>query len=122
MTTDGNRLRPQDLVHVTQERVGDAVVLTVSGEVDLLSASVLGDGITEALAGTPALLVIDLTDVSFLASIGITALLEARRGAGAGTRVRVVAPEHSVVARTLRLTGLRETLAVTATRDAALAR
>ncbi|NBH09964.1 anti-sigma factor antagonist [Amycolatopsis sp. SID8362] len=122
VTTDGNRLRPQDLVHVTQERVGDAVVLTVSGEVDLLSASVLGDGITEALAGTPALLVIDLTDVSFLASIGITALLEARRGAGAGTRVRVVAPEHSVVARTLRLTGLRETLAVTATRDAALAR
>ncbi|MBE1501789.1 anti-anti-sigma factor [Amycolatopsis lexingtonensis] len=122
MTADGNRLRPQDLVTVTQERVGDATVLTVSGEVDLLSASVLSDGITEALADPPELLVIDLTGVSFLASIGITALLEARRGAGNGTRVRVVAPEHSVVARTLELTGLHETLAVTATRDAALAR
>ncbi|WP_225440123.1 STAS domain-containing protein [Amycolatopsis eburnea] len=122
MTTDGNRLRPQDLVKVTHERVGDAAVLTVSGEVDLLSASVLGDGITEALADPPVLLVVDLTGVSFLASIGITALLEARRRAGAGTRVRVVAPEDSVVARTLQLTGLRETLAVTATRDAALAR
>ncbi|WP_370967303.1 STAS domain-containing protein [Amycolatopsis sp. cg9] len=121
MSTDGNRLRPQDLVNVTRERIGDAVVLVVSGEVDLLSASVLSDAITGVLADPPRLLVVDLTEVSFLASIGITALLEARRGAGAGTRVRVVAPERSVVARTLQLTGLRETLAVTATRDAALA-
>ncbi|MEU7786581.1 STAS domain-containing protein [Amycolatopsis sp. NPDC049159] len=122
MSTDGNRLRPQDLVRVTPERVGGAVVLDVAGEVDLLSASVLSEGITAALADPPELLVIDLTGVSFLASIGITALLEARRSAGTATRVRVVAPERSVVARTLQLTGLREALAVTATRDEALAR
>jgi len=122
VSTDGNRLRPQDLVRVTPERVGGAVVLDVAGEVDLLSASVLSEGITAALADPPELLVIDLTGVSFLASIGITALLEARRGAGTATRVRVVAPERSVVARTLQLTGLREALAVTATRDEALAR
>ncbi|WP_318306338.1 STAS domain-containing protein [Amycolatopsis solani] len=122
MTTDGNRMRPQDLVRVTPERTGDAVVLTVSGEIDLLSASVLSNAITEALADPPGLLVLDLSGVSFLASIGITALLEARHGAGHGTRVRVVAPEGSVVARTLQLTGLREALGVTTTRDAALAR
>ncbi|MEV6876690.1 STAS domain-containing protein [Amycolatopsis sp. NPDC051128] len=121
MTADGSRLRPQDLLRVTAHHPGDAVLLAVSGEVDLLSAPVLEAEVAAALAATPKLLVIDLTEVSFLASIGITALLNARRAAGAGTGVRVVAPEDGVVARTLRLTGLHETLAVVATRADALA-
>jgi anti-sigma B factor antagonist len=122
MTADGSRLRPQDLMRVTVHRPGDAVLLAVSGEVDLLSAPVLAGEITAALAETPALLAIDLSEVSFLASIGMTVLLKARREAGATTGVRVVAPEHSVVERTLRLTGLYEALAVVATRADALAR
>ena len=121
MTADGNRLRPQDLLRVTPLHSDGAVVLAAAGEVDLLSAPVLSEAITTALADAPALLVVDLTEVSFLASIGITVLLEARRAAGSGTRVRVVAPEHGVVSRTLQLTGLHEALAVTATRDDALA-
>jgi anti-sigma B factor antagonist len=120
VAADGNRVRPQDLLRVTAHDAGGAVVLAVAGEVDLLSASVLGDGVTAALAGAPELLVIDLSDVSFLASIGITVLLEARREAGTATRVRVVAPAGGVVNRTLELTGLHEALAVTTTRDAAL--
>jgi len=117
---DGNRIRPQDLLRVTAHSADGAVVLAVAGEVDLLSAPVLSDEIGTALTGAPELLVIDLTEVSFLASIGITVLLEARRSAGAGTRVRVVAPEHGVVNRTLRLTGLHEALAVADTRAEAL--
>ncbi|MFF1611510.1 STAS domain-containing protein [Amycolatopsis sp. NPDC058278] len=118
MTAESNRIRPQDLLRVTAHHSGGAVVLAVAGEVDLLSAPVLGDGVTTALADAPELLVIDLSEVSFLASIGITVLLEARRQAG--TRIRVVAPEDGVVNRTLRLTGLHEALAVTTTRDDAL--
>jgi anti-anti-sigma factor len=121
VTADGNRLRPQDLLRVTPLHSDGAIVLAAAGEVDLLSAPVLSEAITTALADAPALLVVDLTEVSFLASIGITALLEARRTAGDRTRVRVVAPEHGVVSRTLQLTGLHETLAVTTTRDDALA-
>ncbi len=120
MTADGNRVRPQDLLRVTAHHTGGTVVLAVAGEVDLLSAPVLGDAVTTALADAPELLVIDLTEVSFLASIGITVLLEARRTAGSGTRIRVVAPETGVVHRTLRLTGLLEALAVAVTRDDAL--
>jgi anti-anti-sigma factor len=120
VTADGNRVRPQDLLRVTAHDSGGAVVLAVAGEVDLLTAPVLSEGITDALAGAPELLVIDLSDVSFLASIGMTVLLEARREAGTATRVRVVAPEDGVVNRTLGLTGLHETLAVTTTRDDAL--
>ncbi|WP_410588240.1 STAS domain-containing protein [Amycolatopsis sp. lyj-23] len=120
MAIDGNRVRPQDLLRVTAHHSGGHVVLAVAGEVDLLSAPVLGDGVTAALAEAPELLVIDLSEVSFLASIGITVLLEARREAGSRTRVRVVAPERGVVNRTLQLTGLHEALAVAATRDEAL--
>lgn len=121
MTADGNRVRPQDLLRVTAHHSGGAVVLAVAGEIDLLSAPVLGEAVTTALADAPELLVVDLSEVSFLASIGITVLLEARREAGAGTRVRVVAPEASVVNRTLSLTGLHEALAVATTREDALA-
>ncbi|WP_039912374.1 STAS domain-containing protein, partial [Amycolatopsis vancoresmycina] len=72
MTADGPRLRPQDLLRVTAHPTGDAVVLAAAGELDLLSAPVLGDEVATALAGAPALLVIDLSEVTFLASIGIT--------------------------------------------------
>ncbi|MET8852784.1 STAS domain-containing protein [Amycolatopsis sp. NPDC004625] len=121
MTADRPRIRPQDLLSVTAHPSGDAVVLAAAGELDLLSASVLDDAIATALAGAPALLVIDLSEASFLASIGITTLVEARRNAGPGTRVRVVAPEGGVVHRTLGLTGLHDALAVATTRAAALA-
>jgi len=120
VTAEGNQVRPQDLLRVTAHHSGGAVVLAVAGEVDLLSAPVLGSEVTAALAVAPDLLVIDLSEVSFLASIGITVLLEARREAGSGTRVRVVAPEAGVVHRTLRLTGLVEALAVAGTREDAL--
>lgn len=120
MTADSHRIRPEDLLQVTVLRSGDAVVLAVTGELDLLSASVLGGEVATALAGAPALLVIDLSEVSFLASIGITTLVEARRAAGPGTRVRVVAPETGVVHRTLGLTGLHDALAVATSRAAAL--
>ncbi|MDQ7803564.1 STAS domain-containing protein [Amycolatopsis sp. A133] len=120
MSADGNRVRPQDLLRVTAHHSEGTVVLAVAGEVDLLSAPMLGTEVTAALADAPELLVVDLSEVSFLASIGITVLLEARREAGTGTRVRVVAPEDGVVHRTLRLTGLHEALAVASTRDDAL--
>jgi anti-anti-sigma factor len=123
--TDSGEVRPQDLLRVTTlQPHGSAgtTLLEVVGEVDLLSASVLEDAIATALRSDPAVLVIDLTGVSFLASLGISALVKARRTAGSGTSVRVVAPERSVSARALELMGLIEALAVVPVRTEALAR
>jgi anti-sigma B factor antagonist len=125
VTAEPGRIRPQDLLRVTSHHFDDAddtVLLEASGEVDLHSASVLEEAVTAAVARTPALLVIDLTGVSFLASIGITVLLEARRVAGEGTQIRVVAGERGVVERTLQLTGVHETLGVVPSRADALIR
>ncbi|WP_244179980.1 STAS domain-containing protein [Amycolatopsis pretoriensis] len=122
MTADGGRVRPQDLLSVTVHRPGgEAEVLEVTGEVDLLSVQVLDDALAEALARGPALLVIDLTGVSFLASVGMTVLLKAHRQAGDATRLRVVAPARGTVGRALELTGLTDALGVTGTRADALA-
>jgi anti-sigma B factor antagonist len=121
VTADGGRVRPQDLLHVTVHRPdGGAEVLEVTGEVDLLSVEVLDDALVAAVAREPALLVIDLTGVSFLASVGMTVLLKAHRDAGSGTKLRVVAPGRSTVGRALELTGLTEALAVAGTRADAL--
>jgi len=120
VTADGGRVRPQDLLDVTVHRPdGEAEVLEVIGEVDLLSVEVLDDALAAALAREPGRLVIDLTGVSFLASVGMTVLLKAHRSAG-GTRLRVVAPDRGTVGRALELTGLTEALAVAGTRAEAL--
>lgn len=123
MTADGGPVRPQDLLHVEARRV-DAVagaeVLVVSGEVDLLSAGILETAIAAALGRGPALLVIDLTGVSFLASVGMTVLLKAHRDLGDTARLRVVTPERSTVGRALKLTGLNGALAVVGTLAEAL--
>jgi anti-sigma B factor antagonist len=122
VTADGGQVRPQDLLQVTAHRPGGvpgAELLEVSVEVDLFSARVLEEALTAATGREPALLVIDLTGVSFLASVGMTVLLKAHRDAGSTTRFRVVAPERSTVGRALELTGLTEVLGVVATRAAA---
>ncbi|MEU8637808.1 STAS domain-containing protein [Amycolatopsis sp. NPDC048633] len=125
MTAGEGRIRPRDLLRVTSRRpdVGfEAELLEVSGEVDLFSVQVLENAITEALGRDPALLVIDLTGVSFLASVGMTVLLKVYREAGRTTRLRVVTPERSTVGRALELTGLTEALAVAASQSDALSR
>jgi anti-sigma B factor antagonist len=120
VTADGSRVRPQDLLRVTERRVDAAEVLEVSGEVDLLSAEVLENALMAAVSREPAVLVVDLTGVSFLASVGMTVLLKAHRGVGKTTSIRVVSPERSTVGRALKLTGLTEALAVVDTRAEAL--
>ncbi|MEV4150948.1 STAS domain-containing protein [Amycolatopsis sp. NPDC049691] len=106
----------------TDSVTGDSLVLAVSGEVDLFSAPVFEEAVTAALGRGPRLLVIDLTGVGFLASVGMTILLKANRDGGRDLRVRVVAAERSAVARALELTGLTDILGVVPTRADALAR
>ncbi|SEF37396.1 anti-anti-sigma factor [Amycolatopsis pretoriensis] len=116
------RVPPQDLLRVTTHQSDDALVLQVDGELDLLSAPVLDAAVAAALESELKLLVIDLTGVTFLASIGMTILLRAHRGAGLTAGIRVVAAEGGTVARALELTGLSEALNVVPTRADALAR
>ncbi|MBL1076401.1 STAS domain-containing protein [Nocardia sp. 2] len=103
---------------VRTRSVGSAVVLSVSGEVDIVSAPKLSAGVAEALATESTVLVLDLAEVGFFGSAGLSVLVEASE-ASAGRKLRVVASPQ--VRRPVELTGLDGLLDVYGTLDEALA-
>jgi anti-sigma B factor antagonist len=104
-------------VHVEQH--GAAVVLRVTGELDLLTAPRLEESVDNALREQPQVLILDLSEVGFLASSGIAALVDAHQRGGKETEVRVVARGNATF-RPLELTGVTAKLAVHPTLDEAL--
>ncbi|OBF29436.1 hypothetical protein A5724_25685 [Mycobacterium sp. ACS1612] len=96
------------------------VVLSVCDAVDLLSAARFTEAIGDALAKTPAGIIVDLTDVNFLASIGMSVLVEAREQASCiSARFGVVA-EGAATRRPLKLLGIDAIVPLYATLDDAL--
>lgn len=84
-----------------------AHLVTVTGEVDMLTVRTLRQALAP-LAADPAvkLVVCDLSRVTFFGCAGVTALLDARSEmAGRGGRLRLVAREHAVM-RPLTVTGV----------------
>ncbi|MHA6801382.1 STAS domain-containing protein [Bounagaea algeriensis] len=90
---------------------GAAAVLAVTGEVDMVTAPRFEEALTSALAKRPAILVVDLEEVEFFASTGLSALMAAHQQAGADTAVRVVATNSAAV-RPLRTTALDRTIPI----------
>ena len=85
-TTDG----PQVLA-VTDERVGPATLVRCVGEIDLATVSGLRDRLARLQVDGPPHLVIDLTGVTFIDSLGLGALI------GAHKRARVLRGSFVVV-------------------------
>jgi anti-sigma B factor antagonist len=86
------------------ERLGDNVVVSVVGELDVFNAAEMVAGIEAAVPAEAHAAVIDLTGVGFLDStairtlFGLTSRLQDRR-----QRVLIVTPGGSTVLRTLQL-------------------
>ncbi|HLU56968.1 MAG TPA: STAS domain-containing protein [Pseudonocardia sp.] len=89
---------------LTRPRPG-AVVLTVRGEIDTLTAPEFTAATDELLTSSGEILVMDLTDVRFLASSGLAVLISAaHRAEDRGTRLRLVVTSRAV-RRPLEITG-----------------
>jgi anti-sigma B factor antagonist len=83
----------------------DATVVHVVGEIDTLTAPVLRAQLDEHLLIVP-LLVLDLSDVTFLGSAGLAVLVAAKDAADArGNKLRLVCGSR-IVTRALEATGL----------------
>jgi anti-sigma B factor antagonist len=106
-------------VTVRVERHGTAVVLRVAGELDLLTTPTLAEACDEALRARPPVLVIDLTSVTFLASVGMSAIVAAHEAGGDTTKVRVVGGTRETL-RPITVTGLDHLLSVYSELNAAL--
>jgi anti-sigma B factor antagonist len=113
----------EQLVTISREAVDDAVVVTVAGELDMLTTPRLRAAVSGALEeakGAPV--VLDLTRVTFLGSPGLAALVEAvRQAERRGGPLRIVVDNARPVIRPIELTGLDDVLALYGTVDAALA-
>jgi anti-anti-sigma factor len=107
------------LLRIERVARGDAWVLSLRGEVDLLTAPELTNAIDEVVRQPVPLLVIDLRAVTFLASAGLSALVEAQKRVPAQLDRLVVVADHAAVLRPLQLTGIDRTLTIVDTVEVA---
>jgi anti-sigma B factor antagonist len=59
----------------SEKRVGDAVLASAGGRIDLSNADAFKDALTAALAKTKSALVLDLSQVDYISSAGLRALM-----------------------------------------------
>jgi anti-sigma B factor antagonist len=95
---------------VDSERVGEAYRLSVSGELDLATRGILNEELRRVEAREPRRILLDLTDLTFIDSVGIAVLVAAhQRSTMDGTQLRVIAGDGQV-RDILELTGVMELL------------
>jgi anti-sigma B factor antagonist len=102
---------------VTVESAGTAdrlPLLRVSGEVDIQTSPILEEELTKVLDRGASSVLVDLSDVSFLDSTGLSVLVAGlKRCQGIGGALRLVSPRPNVL-RVLEITGLTEAFHVDA--------
>lgn len=101
------------LLHVTSRQLQTAVVISATGQVDLSTAQQLSTAVRTQFDGYAGLVVIDLSGVSFLGSIGLAVLLEAQNTAfDSGRTLRIVVGDGRTVRRAIDTAGLSDHLPV----------
>lgn len=107
-TTGALLLGPQ--LTIDRRPHGDWVLLSLEGELDLATAPRLAEAVDDASGES---VIVDLSAVSFMDSVGLRTLLQAREKLGTES-FHIVAPEGSA-RRLLRLTQLDGTFSVSDT-------
>ncbi|WP_199444268.1 anti-sigma factor antagonist [Umezawaea beigongshangensis] len=117
----GANARAEQTIDVVVDDRGDGVsVVSVGGEIDMVSAPELRSAVRAQLDGS-TVLVLDMTRVRFLGSAGLAVLVEAlQQSEHRGTAFSVVAEDRAVT-RPLIATGLGDVFSVFPTVDEALA-
>jgi len=117
----------EQLLRVSTDRVTSgqtrAVVVTVAGEVDLYTLDQFRGGLAAGFdqLGGGEVLVIDLTEVRFISSTGLQALVDvAEAMQGRREPLRIVVDHARPVIHPLKITGLAEILALFDTVEQAL--
>ncbi len=101
-------------VSASVHRDGPVTTVLVAGEIDVASRPVLDDAISGALGGDGTeSVVVDLSEVRFLDSSGIAALLRGRRLADEQAVAYRVTGAQDIVQRVLEMTGVWEHLSGT---------
>lgn len=116
ITTSG-AFRRSDVFTVQREDASAMVALFVRGVIDANTAPELAAAVDQVLAEVSSALIIDLTEVSFLASAGMTVLVKAKERSG--ERGFAVVADGPATSRPLSILGLDSELSLCASFDEA---
>ncbi|HWF71140.1 MAG TPA: STAS domain-containing protein [Mycobacterium sp.] len=108
-----------DPITTSLARREGVAVIRIGGEIDLSTAPAFEAAITGALDDDPPILVIELSEVSFMASIGLRILAAAHEKVSKSAQVAIVA-NNPATSRPMQLTGLDKVLSLYPTLDDAL--
>jgi anti-anti-sigma factor len=108
-------------LELERERRDDTIVIRARGELDLQTAATLCAPLDAAIRTRHARVLVDLADVRFCDSTGLRVLIGLTREAKVhSTRLVLVVPPDSGVARVIALTGAAEFLPLAPDRAAGL--
>lgn len=104
--SDARGASADELASFVTEHLDGGVVVRVCGEIDMLTTPKLRRLLAELIEARPRVVVLDLAAVSFFASSGLAALIEARDAAAEhGVPLHLACLSRSV-RRPLQITGL----------------
>jgi anti-anti-sigma factor len=112
---------PQLTLHEERPEPGMRV-LAASGEIHVSTAPQLAERLAASAADDVSWIVVDLTDVGFIDSTGLSVLLEAQRRVTRGAGALALVIVNPTVLRLFEITRLDSTFAIEPTRAGALAR
>jgi len=105
---------------VSRQSVHGVPVVAVSGEVDVYSAPKLSENLNQLLDAGTATIVVDLTEVAFLDSTGLGALIAARTATDKlGGSLPVVCTQDRIL-KLFTITGLDDVFSIFPTVDEAV--
>jgi anti-sigma B factor antagonist len=102
-------------VSVSRSSSGSVPVVAVSGEVDVYSAPALKESLTGLLQSGDSSVVVDLTNVAFLDSTGLGALVEARAATSEAGGVLPLVCNQERILKLFTITGLDGVFAIHST-------
>ncbi len=101
-----------DDIRIDVSRAGSTARVTVSGEVDSITASALATGIAEASAEGVTEVVLDCTGLTFIDSAGLSVLVNAHRRLRTGGATLVLEAPPRAALRVFQIAGLDRLLEI----------
>jgi len=103
---------------LTSETSGRIAVITLTGELDASVAGQLRDAVEQAAKAEADRLVLDMTNLDYMASAGLRGLVFAKQKMGANVDIFIVGA-HDAVFETIEMTGFHHSVFMLDTYDAA---
>ncbi|HLH94416.1 MAG TPA: STAS domain-containing protein [Xanthobacteraceae bacterium] len=108
-------------MEIQKERVGDAHVVTVHGRLDGIYSTNFANQVAALITGTGAKILIDFTDIDYVSSAGLRALLVLMKKATATGSVFALCGVNAQVREVLDISGFARMFSVHTDRAEALA-